>query len=183
MNKKIMLVLAAAFLLACNALFPQASRPTAESAVSQSTISAPQASTAQTAKSTGFTLVRLHPQGGELHTMLAREAQKAIALGQMPIAEFEATWCPPCQAIEEGLKSKNELMLKAYAGTYIIQLDVDEWGWTEEGVQDFKFGGIPVYFKLDAQGQQTGEVIDGDAWGDNIPENSAPPMDKFFHGK
>ena len=113
MNKKITLVLAAAFLLACNTLFPQASKPTAESDVSQPAESTPRVGTTQTAESTRFTIVRLHPQDGELHTMLAREAQKAIALGQMPVAEFEATWCPPCQAIEEGLKSKNELMLKA----------------------------------------------------------------------
>ena len=72
-------------------------------------------------------------------------------------------------------------MLKAYRGTYIIKLDVDEWGWDNGKVQDFSFTGIPVYFKLDAQGHQTGEVVDGGAWGENIPENMAPVMDKFFH--
>jgi hypothetical protein len=39
-----------------------------------------------------------------------------------------------------------------------------------------------VYFKLDENGNQTGEVIDGGAWGEDIPENIAPVMDKFFHG-
>jgi thiol:disulfide interchange protein len=114
--------------------------------------------------------------------MLADEAQKAIALGQIPVVEFDAKWCGPCQAIDKGLQSRNELMLKAYAGTYIIKLDVDEWGWGDSSLHDFHFTGIPVYFKLDARGRQTGEVIDGNAWGDNIPENIAPPMDKFFHG-
>ncbi len=190
MNKKITLVLVIVFLLACNFLFPQTPNSAPKPIVAPPTNSvvppteaASQPNDVPATASTGFTTVRLHPQDGDLHTMLAQEAQKAIALGQMPIAEFDATWCPPCQAIEEGLRSKNELMLKAYAGTYIIKLDVDEWGWTDSGVQDFKFDGIPVYFKLDAQGQQTGQVIDGNAWGDNIPENIAPPMDKFFHGK
>ncbi len=178
MNKKLTLVFLTAFLLACNALIPQVPRSTPEPLES-----APQPNKTQKAIPAGFTVVRLHPRDGDLQTLLAQEAQKAAALGQMPVVEFEATWCPPCQAIEKALHDKNELMLKAYAGTYIIQLDVDEWGWTEHGVQNFKFDGIPVYFKLDAQGQQTGEAIDGNAWGDNIPENMAPPMDKFFHGK
>lgn len=181
MNKKIMPVLVTAFLLACNALTP----PTMESApgtiVPPPTESALQASDTQEVASTGFIIVRLQPGDGDLKTRLAEEAQKATALGLMPVVEFDATWCPPCQAIDEGLESKNELMLNAYAGTYIIKMDVDEWGWSDSGLHNFDFDGIPVYFKLDAQGQPTGEVIDGDAWGDNIPENIAPPMDEFFH--
>jgi len=47
----------------------------------------------------------------------------------------------------------------------------------------FGFDGIPAFFKLDAQGKPNGEFIDGNAWGDNIPKNIAPPMDEFFHGK
>jgi thiol:disulfide interchange protein len=174
MNKKITLILITIFLLACNALLPRTTEldPFAP---------APTESGVQST-SDSFVTVRLHPKDGDLQTMLAQESQKAAALGLMPVVEFDATWCPPCQAIDEGLKSRNELMLNAYAGTYIIKLNVDEWGWVDGKVQNFHFDGIPVYFKLDAQGQQTGEVIDGNAWGDNIPENIAPPMDKFFHG-
>lgn len=194
MNKKTLLLLITTFLLACNALLPPLStatpvvelsvaEPTETVALPAESIVQPTESPLPPTASTGFTIVRLHPGDGGLHELLAQEAQKAIALGLMPVAEFDATWCPPCLAIEEALNAKNELMLKAYAGTYIIKMDVDEWGWTESGVQDFKFDGIPVYFKLDAQGKQTGEVIDGNAWGDNIPENIAPPMDEFFHGR
>ncbi len=192
MNKKITLVLIAAFLLACNALFPQTSTSTPQPIAPPPTESAlqpndaqevvPSSSPAPASASTAFTTVRLHPEDGDLQAMLAEEARKAVELGQMPVVEFDATWCPPCQAIDEGLESKNELMLKAYAGTYIIKLDVDEWGWGDSSLHDFEFDGIPVYFKLDAQGQPTGEVIDGNAWGENIPENIAPPMDEFFHG-
>ncbi|RPJ22378.1 MAG: hypothetical protein EHM33_23685 [Chloroflexi bacterium] len=173
-NQKILLIFVTAFLLACNFLFPQTSRSTPEPAL--------QPSDPQDLAPVGFTIVRLHPQDGDLKTMLAQEAQKASALGQMPVVEFDATWCGPCQAIDEGIKSKNELMLAAYSGTYIIKLDIDEWEATDGGLQDFRFDGIPVYFKLDVQGRPTGEVIDGNAWGENIPENIAPPMDKFFHG-
>jgi hypothetical protein len=97
--------------------------------------------------------------------------------------EFDATWCPPCKAIDQRLKEKNKLMVAAYAGTYIIKLDVDEWGWGGSTLHDFNFDGIPVYFKLDAHGKPTGETVDGNAWGDNIPENMAPVMNRFFHGE
>ncbi len=183
MNKKIAFGFVAAFLLACNALTPQISRSTPEVIVSPSTESTLRPNDAQVVAPTGITTVRLHPGDGDLQTLLAQEAQKATALGLMPVVEFDATWCPPCQAIDKGLESNNELMLKAYAGTYIIKLDVDEWGWSDSNLHDFEFDGIPVYFKLDAQGQPTGKVIDGDAWGENIPENIAPPMNEFFHEK
>jgi thiol-disulfide isomerase/thioredoxin len=183
MNKKITLIFAAAFLLACNALNPRTSGSTPEVIVHPSTESALQPDDGQDVEPMGITIVRLRPGDGDLQTLLVQEAQKATELGLMPIVEFDATWCPPCQAINEGLESKNELMLKAYTGTYIIRLDVDEWGWSDSKLHDFDFDGIPVYFKLNTQGQPTGEVIDGDAWGENIPENIAPPMDEFFHGE
>jgi len=165
MKKKALLTLTMIFLLACNFLFP------------------PQVKSSTNITTTGYTFVRLHPQDGDLQTLLADEARKATGLGQMPVIEFDATWCPPCQAIEEAFGEKNELMLAAYDGTYIVKLDVDEWGWENGRIQGFGFTGIPVYFKLDAQGKQTGEVIDGGAWNADIPENIAPVMDTFFHGQ
>ena len=182
MNKKIILVFVTTGLLACNFLFPPTPTATPESIVARPTEAASQPNDPQDLAPIEFTIVRLHPEGGVLQTMLADEAQKAEALGQMPVVEFDATWCPPCQAIDAAIKSKNELMLKAYSGTYIIKLDVDQWGWGDSRLHDFRFDAIPVYFKLDSEGRQTGEIIDGGAWGPDIPENIAPVMDEFFHG-
>ena len=170
MNKKITMALIGISLLACNFLFPQTQRST------------PQASDFQDPQPTGFTIVRLHPKDGDLPTLLTSEAQKAAALGQLPVVEFDATWCPPCQAIDQAINANNDLILNAYAETYIVRLDVDEWGWGDSRLHDFQFDGIPVFFKLDAKGKQTDEVIDGGAWGEDIPENIAPVMDTFFHG-
>jgi thiol-disulfide isomerase/thioredoxin len=174
MNKKILLIFTAIVLLACNSLFPP--KVTTREPDSQPGDS-------QNFTSTGFSMIRLHPGASDLQTMLAGEAQKAEVLRQMPVVEFDATWCPPCRAIDAAIESKNELMINAYRGTYIIKLDVDEWGWKDSKVQDFWFNAIPIYFKLNSEGQQTGEVIDGGAWGEDIPENIAPVMDAFFHGK
>jgi len=172
MNKKIMLIFTTSVLFACNFLFPPKVTTTE---------SASQPSDSQNLTSTGFSIIRLHPSANDLQTMLAGEAQKAKALRQMPVVEFDATWCPPCRAIDSSLQSRDELMLHAYRGIYVIKLDVDEWGWRDSKVQEFSFGAIPIYFKLDSEGQQTGEVIDGGAWGEDIPENIAPVMDAFFH--
>ena len=165
MNRKIMLILAGISLLAATScLRPSQNRPISPNQTFD-----------------GFTLVRLHPQDGDLQTMLATEAQKAIALGYLPVVYFDATWCPPCWAIADALDEKNQLMLDAYNGTYIIKLDADEWGWADGHIENFEVEGIPTYFKLDADGQQTGDVINGGAWGEDIPENIAPVLDDFFH--
>lgn len=169
MNKKISLALVGIGLLACNFLFPPKATP------------APEAEGRPALKSDEFTIVRLHPEDGDLPALLAEESRKAADLNQTPVVEFDATWCPPCQAIDQAMKEKNALILDAYTGTYIIKLDVDEWGWGDSQMHDFDFNGIPVYFKLDADGKQTGDVIDGGAWGEDIPENIAPVMDRFFH--
>jgi thiol-disulfide isomerase/thioredoxin len=189
MNKKILFVVLP-IILACNFLFPQKEistqppvQPTETEAAEQrdQPEQKPQLSSERTEYAT-FTVVRIHPEDGNLQSLLAVEAEYAVTQGLIPIAEFDATWCPPCQAIDKAIASKNKLMMDAYSGTYIIKLDTDEWGWKNGKVKNFRFDGIPVYFKLDEKGHQTGDVIDGGAWGEDIPENIAPVMDKFFHG-
>ncbi|MCG2785575.1 MAG: hypothetical protein L6461_10765 [Anaerolineae bacterium] len=71
-------------------------------------------------------------------------------------------------------------MLNAFEGIYLIRVDVDLWGWGDESL-GFDVSAIPIFFKIDPQGQPTGEIIDGNAWGENIPENIAPPLSAFFH--
>lgn len=193
MNKKILILMLPITILACNFLFPLQDVATQipPTNIPQNPIEKPQPTKIHEEKKTQltterteydtFTVVRLHPEDGDLQNLLAVEAEYAISQGFMPVVEFDATWCPPCQAIDKAINSKNKLMMDAYSGTYIIKLDTDEWGWRNGKVKNFRFDGIPVYFKLDEKGHQSGEVIDGGAWGEDIPENIAPVMDEFFH--
>src|SRR5215510_8024035 len=130
MNRKILLALVGTSLLACNFLFPPTLLPPT-----------PTPEPLEEPKQTfeGFTLIRLHPQDGDLQNLLAAQAEKAVALDRMPVVYFDATWCPPCRAIEAALEAKNQLMLDSYNGTYIIKLDVDEWGWDGSAIKNFRF--------------------------------------------
>jgi thiol-disulfide isomerase/thioredoxin len=127
----------------------------------------------------GFTIVRLHPSGGNLNEQLAGEVAAARALSQDPYVEFDASWCPACQAIESSLDEENALMLDALQGVYVARVDVDEWANGLNGT-GFEFAGIPIFFGLNDQGGPNGVTIDGNAWGANIPENMAPPLKDFF---
>ncbi len=184
MRKKVLYAIAPLFLLACNFLFPitqqdenplPASRPS-EPVSDQSTSSTPEVHS-----TSSFTIVRIHTQDGDLLTQLTAEAQKAKELNQNPFIEFDATWCPPCIAIEKSIKAEDPLTIKAFEGVYLIRADVDEWGWGDG--KTFNFEAIPIYYKLDDSGKPTGAVIDGGAWNEDIPKNFSPVLDAFFHTK
>ena len=182
MRKKILFIILPIFFIACNFLFPQQDEnpPPAspEPGSAQSALATPQALSSSTAP---FVIVRINKANGSMMTQLASEAQKANALGLSPFIEFDATWCPPCQAIEKSIEAKDPLTMQAFEGVYLIRADVDEW--SSENGKNFAFNAIPVYYQLDTSGNPSGAVIDGGAWNEDIPENFAPVLNVFFHDK
>lgn len=132
-----------------------------------------------TADNTVFTRVRLHRGEGDLSTLIAEEAGKAIAANRDPYLEFDATWCPACISIQNTLNAGDPGMVEAFAGTYIIQVDIDEWQDDLAGA-GYRVNAVPIYYELDASGKPTGRTIDGGAWGENIAVNMAPPLHEFF---
>src|SRR5262245_51443203 len=68
----------------------------------------------------------LHPDaGGGLASLLKAEVDKAKQKNLKPVVYIGATWCKPCVAIKK--YRRDPMMLDALAGTYIIDLDIDEW--------------------------------------------------------
>jgi thiol-disulfide isomerase/thioredoxin len=180
---KLSLILLPLALLACRMLIPNSpSTPSTISAATETPIlvETPVLEATAFAPQQDFTLVRIFRKNGDLKTQLSAEVKKAQALGQTPFVEFDATWCPPCQAITASLAAKNKLMLNAYSGIYLIHVDIDEWR-SDISQAGFNFSGIPVFFALNKDGKPTGAVVDGGAWGEDIPENIAPVLTKFFH--
>jgi thiol-disulfide isomerase/thioredoxin len=128
---------------------------------------------------TSFTLVVLHPSQGKLPSLLKTHAEQATQLGRNPFVEFSAEWCPPCKALAASLSDPR--MVDAFRGTYIIRLDLDEWK-SQLGRSGFNVPGVPAFYELDEAGRPSGKMITGGAWGEDIPENMAPPLQAFFQG-
>ncbi len=122
-------------------------------------------------------VVDLKPAEGSLDTLLLREIAKAKEQKRTLYVELGATWCGPCKSLAASLD--DAMMKDAFAGTYIVRLDVDEWKAQLEQ-QGFKHAGIPVFFAVNDEGHPTGANIDGGAWGADIPQNMAPPLKAFF---
>ena len=127
-----------------------------------------------------FTFVRVGRSSATLQDILRAEAQKAAGMGRYPYVEFYADWCPPCTALRESIADAR--MVDAFAGTYIIRLDLDQWEQKLSGT-GFYIIGIPAFYELDQDGVPTGRMITGGAWGEDIPENIAPPMKEFFNNR
>jgi thiol-disulfide isomerase/thioredoxin len=180
MDKKIWILVALPIILGCQTLLGSPAQqtiapPTAPQPDSTSTAESP----VDHFTSDTFVISRVNIENGPLLDQLASEAAKAKSLGLSPFVEFDATWCPPCQAINASLAAKDDLTLQAFEGIYIIRVDVDEWGWGDG--ENFKVTAIPVYYQLDDKGLPTGHEIDGSAWQEDIPENFAPVLNAFFH--
>jgi thiol:disulfide interchange protein len=126
-----------------------------------------------------FTLVTLHPSQGDLQPLLEAHVGLAAEQQREPFVEFSAEWCPPCKALAASLSDPR--MEEAFRGTYIIRLDLDEWK-SQLPRSGFNVLGIPVFFALGPDGRPSGRTITGGAWGEDIPENMAPPLRAFFQG-
>jgi thiol:disulfide interchange protein len=181
MQKKILFVILPIFFIACNFLVQQNENPLPASTKPgsiQSKLSTPRGMTSSIEP---FVIARIDKANGNLMKQLASEAQKADSLGLAPFLEFDASWCPPCVAIDKSIKAKDPRTMQAFKGVYLIRANVDKWGWGDG--KNFNFTAIPIYYQLDKNGKPTGAVIDGGAWGEDIPENFSPVLDEFFHAK
>ncbi len=127
----------------------------------------------------GFSVVDAKGAPSELPALLATEAGRAKSKSQKPFVYVWASWCGPCQKLKASLDDPR--MVDAFRGTYIIKVDLDE---EKDGLDaaGIKAGAIPLFVEIDERGKPTGRRIDGGAWGEDVPENMAPPLKKFFAG-
>ena len=110
---------------------------------------------------------------------ILKHREEAIGLNQKIFVQIVAVWCVPCKALRANME--HELMGDAFQGTYIVQLDFDEWfnQLPDINVPNKKLP-IPAFFRIDAKGVATNQTINGGAWEDDTPENMAPVLKKYF---
>ncbi len=125
-----------------------------------------------------YTMVEIEESDEKLGSILLRECQNAQRIGQAPYIQIVADWCPSCRALKRSMK--DERMIAAYRGTYILLADIDIWR-NQLPKVGLYVTGVPSIYELDYEGKPTGRFITGAAWGENTPENMAPPLDEFFH--
>lgn len=129
------------------------------------------------AEDSGFTLVDVSSNDGALLLQLQQHVIQAKALGQRPFVQITALWCGPCRRLRDSMD--DALMQEAFHGTYILRLDIDEWR-TQFNQIGLAPEHVPAFYALDAQAQARGEGITGAAWGEDVPQNMAPPLKAFF---
>ncbi|MFZ2488825.1 MAG: thioredoxin domain-containing protein [Anaerolineae bacterium] len=126
-----------------------------------------------------FTLIEVLPPDGELVDVLRTRAHQAFAAQRPPYVYVYADWCAPCRSLRASLD--NLLMQDALANTTIIQVNYDMWQASLEQA-GFHIAAIPLIAEINRAGQPTGRFITGSAWGEDIPQNMAPPLKQFFQG-
>ena len=63
----------------------------------------------------------------------------------------------------------------------MIEIDVDDFSADEMiAMYGKKLAAVPVFLAIGDDGRSTGPQITSSAWGDDIPENMAPPLAGFF---
>jgi len=125
-----------------------------------------------------YTMMDIDDTKEDLASIFYREARNAEALSQAPYIQIYADWCPSCRALERSMK--DERMMAAYRGTYIMLIDIDVWRDSLPAIGVYVTG-VPAIYELTYEGKPTGRFITGAAWEENTPENMAPPLDEFFH--
>jgi hypothetical protein len=124
-----------------------------------------------------FSFESLAPEQGSVHEQLSAWYRRALGAGRVPVVYLTASWCPPSVKLEKSLDDPR--MQRALREIDAATFDVDVWAkeLTEAG---YVAHSVPIFFVVGVDGQPVGGTIHGGAWGENTPENMAPPLERFF---
>ena len=117
-------------------------------------------------------------QDHDLHVTLRNLARQAASLGLLPVVFIGKQDCEPCESLKQ--YRTDARMKDAFAQTLVIEIDLDQWSSSELMTLGLSPRAIPVLYVLDPEGNSKRQSITGGAWGDDIPENMAPPLKEFF---
>ena len=120
-------------------------------------------------------------RGESLKQAIQRAARQASSRGHVPVVFVGRRDCEPCEAVKH--YRTDPRMQDALEGTSVVEVDLFNIATTQD-LSDLGIlpGAVPVFYVFDYAGHYSGLTISGGAWGDDIPENMAPPLKAFFRG-
>jgi hypothetical protein len=124
-------------------------------------------------------VVELHTAGGALRAQLVAHATAARRAGQTVLVETTMKACDPCAEIDRAAPDPG--LQQALSDVRWIRIDVGEFRSELAGLR-MNEPTVPWFYLLDARGQPR-DAISADEWDDNDPENIAPVLGAFVHGK
>jgi thiol-disulfide isomerase/thioredoxin len=124
-----------------------------------------------------FTLLSEAKGKTPLLDVMESHVTKANALNQDLYIQITATWCGPCKRLQAAMP--NELMQEAFAGTYIVKLDADEWKEDFSSI-DITIKAVPTFYQVTSEAKAGNYTVNGGAWAEDIPENMAPVLKTYF---
>lgn len=124
----------------------------------------------------GFIIVRADA-AEEPGDVFRAAAVTARARALHPFVLATASWCEPCQRLEASMKDPR--MKRAFRGTYVVEVDIDDFGSKSLSAAGVDVRAVPSVYELGPDGTPTGRMMIGD-WGPDTPENMAPALERFF---
>jgi hypothetical protein len=99
--------------------------------------------------------------------------------GDSVLVETSLTTCDPCKEIEQSVPDPS--VQRALSDVRLLRIDVGEFRSELAGLR-MNEPTVPWFYLLDARGQPR-DAISADEWDDNDPDNIAPVLGAFVHGK
>jgi TPR repeat protein len=120
----------------------------------------------------------VHAGGASLAQKIKTEIAGSASSDSKVVVYVGATWCKPCRAFQ---RYRNDpRVVEALRGAVIIELDMDDWTTTDFKSLGYDVVGVPVFIAVDHDGRAKGPSITSSVWGDDVPENMAPPLLRFI---
>ncbi len=156
-------------------IFPPAA-PTPLPAPSEALAEAPEPLPSLPAQVGKIAIVEGNASGDALRRLLLSELASSAKVGEKVVLWTVTSECEPCAAVGRALPDAR--MQRALAGVRLVRVDA-----VTQGVELQRLGvpieSVPGFTLLDAQARPL-DYIHGGEWGDDIPANIAPILDKFL---
>ena len=125
------------------------------------------------------TLVDPGPAAGTLETLLREERLRADAEKQKLLVWVSSPEFPSCNGVSVALRDPR--LQKALAGVRILRLNVNDY-YVELGRRGVPVNVLPGFALLTPEGRPL-DYVSGGEWDADVPENIAPVLGNFIHGR